>query len=185
MPNRVEVPICTAVVLLVVVSLDRRGAGGGARSSPPRSSGHMIDAVDDLELARRHAPIVYFDAAEPFLPELVGYRVLRRSGPSPSFDRYLTLDVPEVGRAAAVVEYALWTDWDIQHLYELEHVWSYVDEQGKLLFAEASWHGRLGALIQDGRLAQEGERRLAYAEPGKHAMAPTPEVFSRFDLLGS
>ncbi|HEV8638739.1 MAG TPA: HAD hydrolase-like protein [Chloroflexota bacterium] len=141
--------------------------------------------MDDLELARRHAPIVYFDAAEPFLPELVGYRVLRRSGPSPSFDRYLTLDVPEVGRAAAVVEYALWTDWDIQHLYELEHVWSYVDEQGKLLFAEASWHGRLGALIQDGRLSQEGERPLAYAQPGKHAMAPTPEVFSRFDLLRS
>jgi putative hydrolase of the HAD superfamily len=139
--------------------------------------------VDDLELARRHAPIVYFDLAEPFMPQLVGYRVLRRSGPSPSFDRYLTLELPDLGRAAAVVEYALWTDWDIQHLYELEHVWSYLDERGELLFAEASWHGRLGPLTQDGRLSQEGGRPVAYAQPGKHAMAPTPEVFSRFDGL--
>ena len=41
----------------------------------------MNPTVNDLELARRHAPIVYFDAAEPFLPELVGYQLLRRSGP--------------------------------------------------------------------------------------------------------
>src|SRR5687768_6698748 len=99
--------------------------------------------MNDLELARRHAPIVYFDAAEPFLPQMVGYAVLRQPGPSPSFERYLALDVPAAssaeggGRAAAVIEYALWTDWDIQHLYELEHVWSYVDADGKLLFAEA------------------------------------------------
>jgi putative hydrolase of the HAD superfamily len=145
----------------------------------------MIGGMDDLELARRHAPVVYFDAAEPFLPQLVGYEVLRRSGPSPSFDRYLRLDLPEIGPAAAVVEYALWTDWDVQHLYELEHVWSYVDEAGELLFAEASWHGRLGALLQDGRLSREGARPLAYAQPGKHAMAPTPELFSRFDVLRS
>src|SRR5688572_7148783 len=139
--------------------------------------------MDDLELARRHAPIVYFDAVEPFLPRMVGYAVLRQPGPSPSFERYLALDVPDMGRAAAVIEYALWTDWDIQHLYELEHVWSYVDADGGLLFAEASWHGGLGPLVQDGRLSREGDRPVAYAQPGKHAMAPTPELFSRFDIM--
>jgi phosphoglycolate phosphatase-like HAD superfamily hydrolase len=141
--------------------------------------------VNDQELVRRHAPIVYFDAAEPFLPRVVGYTVLRQPGPSPSFERYLTLDIPEVGRAAAVIEYALWTDWDIQHLYELEHVWSYVDAEGELIFAEASWHGGMGPLVQDGRVSREGPRPVAYAQPGKHAMAPTPELFSRFDIMRS
>jgi phosphoglycolate phosphatase-like HAD superfamily hydrolase len=139
--------------------------------------------VLELDLVRRHAPIVYFDAAEPFPPQLVGYAVLRASGPSPSFDRYLDLRLPDGGRAAAVVEYALWTDWDIDHLYELEHVWSYVDEDGHLLHAEASSHGGYGPLVQDGQLSREGERPVAYAQPGKHAMAPTADFFTRFDFM--
>lgn len=139
--------------------------------------------MSDQVLVRRHAPIVWFDGAEPFVPQAVGWAVLRQSGPSPSFERYLTLDIPDVGRAAAVIEYALWTAWDIQHLYELEHVWSYVDADGELLFAEASWHGGFGALVQEGQLSRDGARPVAYAQPGKHAMAPTPEVFTRFDVL--
>ncbi len=138
--------------------------------------------VGDAGLARRHAPIVFFDAAEPFLPELVGFRVLRQPGPSPSFDRYLSLALPDGRQAAAAIEYALWTDWDIQHLYELEHVWSYVDDAGQLVFAEASWHGRYGALVQGGRLAADGGRPVAYAQPGKHAMCAAPELFSGFDV---
>ncbi|MGH2457887.1 MAG: HAD family hydrolase [Chloroflexota bacterium] len=136
---------------------------------------------DDLSLARRHAPIVCFDAREPFLPEMVGYRVARQPGPSPSFDRYLSLALPDGRRAATVIEYALWTDWDIQHLYELEHVWSYLDDAGQLIFAEASWHGRFGALVQGGRLSAEGERPVAYAQPGKHAMCAAPDLFAGFD----
>jgi FMN phosphatase YigB (HAD superfamily) len=139
--------------------------------------------VDDLDLARRHAPIVYFDAAEPFPPQLVGWAVLRASGPSPSFNRYLNLNLADGRRAAAVVEYALWTDWDIDHLYELEHVWSYVDRNGRLMHAEASWHGGHAPLVQDGQLSCDGERPVAYAQPGKHAMAATPEIFTRFDTL--
>jgi HAD superfamily hydrolase (TIGR01549 family) len=142
-----------------------------------------IPMMDDRALAQRHAPIIYFDAAEPFLPEQVGYAVLRQPGPSPTFDRYLNLKLPDGRRAAAVIEYALWTDWDIQHLYELEHVWSYVDDQGRLIFAEASWHGAYGPLTQRGRLSAEGERPVAFAQPGKHAMCATPELFHEFDLV--
>jgi len=148
---------------------------------------------EDLNLARRHAPVVWFDEREPFLTQLVGYSVLREPGPSPSFDGYLSF-TPEIGGVpgftagkrlegvAAVIEYALWTDWDIQHLYELEHVWSYVSDDGRLLYAEASWHGGSGPLLQDGRLSREGERPVAYAQPGKHAMAPDPGVFNAFDI---
>jgi len=139
--------------------------------------------VHELDLIRKHAPIVYFDAAEPFTPQLVGHAVLRASGPSPSFDRYLSLRLPDGRTAAAVIEYALWTDWDIDHLYELEHVWSYLDEAGRLIHAEASWHGGFGALVQEGQLVHEGDRPVAYAQPGKHAMAATPEIFTRFDVM--
>ena len=119
--------------------------------------------------------------------------MLRQPGPSPTFDGYLSF-TPRVGELAgfrpgrhvegvsAVVEYALWTDWDIQHLYELEHVWSYVDRNGRLVHAEASWHGGSGTLVQGGRLSAEDERPVAYAQPGKHAMAPDPGIFNAFDL---
>lgn len=139
--------------------------------------------MDDLTLARHHAPIVYFDAAEPFLPELVGYAVLERPGPSPTFDRYLNPRLSDGRQAVAIIEYALWTDWDIQHLYELEHVWSYVDANGHLLFAEASWHGGVAPLIQDGQLSCEDNRPVAYAQPGKHAMTATPRLLTEFDVV--
>lgn len=142
---------------------------GGLRTEP------------ELALALRHAPIVWFDDAEPFLPQAVGYAVLREPTHSPSFERFLHLRVPGGRTAAAVIEYALWTDWDIQHLYELEHVWSYVDGDGRLIHAEASWHGEWAPLVQAGRLSAEDDRPVAWAQPGKHAMAPDPGAFTSID----
>jgi putative hydrolase of the HAD superfamily len=135
----------------------------------------------DLDLALRHAPIVWFDDAEPFLPQAVGYAVLRKPTHSPTFERFLHLDLPDGRTAAAVIEYALWTDWDIQHLYELEHVWSYVDTAGRLIHAEASWHGEWAPLVQAGILSAEDERPVAWAQPGKHAMTPDPRGFTATD----
>ncbi|HEX7473036.1 MAG TPA: HAD family hydrolase [Candidatus Limnocylindrales bacterium] len=135
----------------------------------------------DLDLALRHAPIVWFDDAEPFLPQAVGYAVLRRPTHSPTFERFLHLRVPGGRTAAAVIEYALWTDWDIGHLYELEHVWSYVDGSGRLIHAEASWHGEWVPLLEAGRLSAEDDRPVAWAQPGKHAMAPDPRAFTGVD----
>jgi FMN phosphatase YigB (HAD superfamily) len=132
----------------------------------------------DRALALRHAPIVWFDDAEPFLPQAVGYAVLRQPTHSPTFERFLHLRVPGGRTVAAVIEYALWTDWDIQHLYELEHVWSYVDGDGRLIHAEASWHGEWAPLVQGGHLSSEDERPIAWAQPGKHAMAPDPGAFT-------
>ena len=135
----------------------------------------------DLALALRHAPIVWFDDAEPFLPQAVGYAVLRRPTHSPTFERFLHLRVPGGRTAAAVIEYALWTDWDIGHLYELEHVWSYIDADGRLIHAEASWHGEWVPLLEAGRLSAEDDRPVAWAQPGKHAMTPDPRAFTGVD----
>ncbi|HEY3112027.1 MAG TPA: HAD family hydrolase [Chloroflexota bacterium] len=52
-----------------------------------------------------------------------------------------------------------------------------------MIHAEASWHGGHGRLVQAGRLSHEGARPVAYAQPGKHAMAADPGVFGQFDSL--
>jgi glycerophosphoryl diester phosphodiesterase len=78
-------------------------------------------------------------------------------------------------KAALAIEYAVWWDWDIQHLYELEHVWVYLDTDGRVVRAEASWHGRYHNMAVDGTLPLTGERLTIFSEPGKHAFAPVQE----------
>ncbi|MCY3865061.1 MAG: glycerophosphodiester phosphodiesterase family protein [Chloroflexi bacterium] len=130
-----------------------------------------IASESDHALALRQAPIIQFDAKEPFFPSVVGYTVFRESGPSPSFPREIRLG----DGAASVIEYAIWWDWDIQHLYELEHAWVYVDEGGSVVDIEASWHGDYNRMLDEaGQLPLQGGRPLLYSEPGKHAFAPSP-----------
>ncbi|HSH80652.1 MAG TPA: glycerophosphodiester phosphodiesterase, partial [Herpetosiphonaceae bacterium] len=116
----------------------------------------------DYTLARRYAPIIRFDAAEPFLPTCAGYTIFRAGGPSPSFPRYVPFD----SSPGLAIEYAVWWDWDIQHLYELEHVWVFVDRQGTAAAVESSQHGAFSG----GDWEREGDRPVLYAEPGKHAL---------------
>lgn len=124
----------------------------------------------DHHLAARYAPIIHFDNREPFLPAAVGYTIFRENGPSPSFPRYI--DLAEVGSTFAI-EYAVWWDWDIQHLYELEHIWVFVNAQGQVVHGEASWHGGYHPMTVDGQLNLSGDRLIVLSEPGKHAFAPT------------
>jgi glycerophosphoryl diester phosphodiesterase len=140
-------------------------------------------------LAARYAPIIRFDRNEPFFPLAAGYTVFRHSGPSPSFRQGHEIDLAPGGQppASLAIEYAIWWDWDIGHLYELEHVWVYVDETGRVVRGQASWHGDLHDMqpkgssadisAQDGQLALEGDHLIVYSEPGKHAFAPTPDWF--------
>ena len=108
-------------------------------------------ASREHELAVRYAPFLKFDHHEPFLPIAVGFTVMRQSGPSPSFPRTI-----EVGQGEQVLEYAIWWDWDIVHLYELEHVWIYLNSSGKPVRAEASWHGRYHSMGVNGDLPLPG-----------------------------
>ncbi len=130
----------------------------------------------DLELARRYAPFIRFDQREPFLPSAIGYTVFRKTASSFSFPREVQV---EDGIAFAI-EYAIWWDWDIQHLYELEHIWVYLDSGGALVKAEASWHGRFHQMLDEGgRLPQHDGRLIVFSEPGKHAFAPSPQWLLR------
>ena len=125
----------------------------------------------DCALARRYAPVIQFDEREPFFPSVVGYTIFRQSAPSDSFPR----DIQLTEKVAFAIEYAIWWDWDIQHLYELEHIWIYVDGDGKIAEAEASWHGRYHQMRdEEGRVPTRAGRLALYSEPGKHAFAPSP-----------
>ncbi len=128
------------------------------------------ESKSDRDLATRYAPILKFDANEPFLPAAVGYTVFRESGPSPSFPRQIELEGSP--KAALAIEYAIWWDWDIQHLYELEHIWVYLDNEGQVIRAEASWHGDYNDMAVEGLLPLTGDRLTLFSEPGKHAFAP-------------
>jgi glycerophosphoryl diester phosphodiesterase len=130
-------------------------------------------------LAARYAPILRFDAREPFLPLAAGYTIFRQSDPSPSFRQGYQVELTPEGQPAAdmAIEYAIWWDWDIGHLYELEHVWVFMDAEGQVVRGEASWHGGHHDMRHDEALALEGDHLAIYSEPGKHAFAPTPAWF--------
>jgi glycerophosphoryl diester phosphodiesterase len=130
----------------------------------------------DRDLAARHSPVLRFDAREPFLPSVAGYTVLRQDAPSASFPRELRLSAPGRRPAATVIEYAVWWDWDIGHLYELEHVWVYLDEAGRVVWGEASAHGGWHAVLPEAAV-EDGARLVVCAEPGKHALHAGPEAF--------
>lgn len=137
--------------------------------------------LTDAALAARHAPIICFDRAEPFLPSRAGFSVLRHpfdshvdprrtlAGPQP-----LRFDLPGL---EAILEYGIWWDWDIEHLYELEAAWVYLGG-GNVLSVEASWHGRFHTMEVNDQPPLRGARPVLYSQPGKHAFAPEASWFA-------
>ncbi len=126
----------------------------------------------DITLARRLAPAVLFGDNEPFLPSHVGISVLDAPGRSPSS----RLEIEFEAGVAKVIEYAIWWDWDIQHLYELEHIWLKLDAADNVVGVEASAHGGKFAMTSaNGGLPLQDGRVTLVSTPGKHAFTATPE----------
>jgi putative hydrolase of the HAD superfamily len=124
----------------------------------------------EIELARRLAPVVRFCDNEPFLPSRVGITMLTEPARSPSTGLPVTFE-PGVAR---VIEYAIWWDWDIQHLYELEHIWLKLDADDNVVAVEASSHGGKFAMrLPDGAVPLEAGRVTLVSTPGKHAFTAT------------
>ncbi|CUA97138.1 HAD family hydrolase [Pannonibacter indicus] len=122
------------------------------------------DQAPDFALAARYLPVLRMDDAEPFRPLAAGYVVYREEGPSLS-SKFIIRP-----RGRTVIEYAIWYDWDIQHLYDLEHVWVHVEPDGSIARVEASRHGARRLMrCPDGALPVEAGRPVLYLEPGKHA----------------
>lgn len=147
--------------------------------------------------ACKYAPVIFMDKKEPFPIKEVGFAEYTKENlKSSSFNRTFNLD--NFPGSVRVLEYTYFLDYDIQHLYDLEHIWVYLGDKGLIVGAEGSYHGRfLNAYRVDGSnsgavLAQikDGTHLCMYSQPGKHAMLARPELmylytelFSACDLL--
>lgn len=126
------------------------------------------------ELAALYSPIIFFDEKEPFFPVYVGITIFDIPGlPSPSMTkRTIHFDTNQVKLA---IEYAIYFDYDIGHMYELEHFWVYIGHDDSVVDAEASFHGDyLKAVFKDKRNIQD-THVMIYSQPGKHAFVPSSE----------
>lgn len=127
------------------------------------------------ELILRYQPHIYRDCKDPFPIRYVGCTVFTEKQRSESFPKWVV--DPAAAGAQAIIEYAIYYDYDIQHMYDLEHIWVAVDADGKVVDCWCSFHGmRLRAAgVNSFRL--EGAHPVLYSQPGKHAMQPHPELF--------
>ncbi len=127
-----------------------------------------------LDLVAQYTPILMCDANEPFDLVALGYTIFGVSSHSDSFPRWVELADHGASRA---IECALWWDWDIQHLYELEHLWSFLDSHGNLIAAEASFHSYYVPIGEADSLQRERAHPIVFVEAGKHAMLASPAAF--------
>ena len=100
--------------------------------------------MTEQELALRYAPIVHFDQNETIPLQAVGYTIAKATTRSQSFPKR-EIVVPQ--DAAFVIEYAYYWDYDIQHMYDLEHIWVTVSGDGQVMDAEGSFHGKYLKLL--------------------------------------
>ncbi len=132
--------------------------------------------LPDHALALRYAPILHFDENETIPVRAVGYTVFRETASSASFPKR-TVTVPRNG---TVIEYAYYFDYDIQHMYDLEHIWVTVDSEENVAAAEASFHGKYLVLLVpglQGSLEPTDGHVHAFCQPGKHAFLPAGDLF--------
>lgn len=134
--------------------------------------------INALDIAARYAPIIMADAREPFTLVAAGYHIFDYEDESPSFVPRRRVEWVSVGYPAVqAIEYALWWDWDIGHLYELEHAWTFIGANGEVVAVEASWHGMYGQSEIDGKPVVESTHPILLAQAGKHAMAVNIDPF--------
>lgn len=126
-------------------------------------------------LVLHYQPHIYLDRLDPFPIRWIGYTVFTQKGLSSSWPG-LTLD-PQASGAAAIIEYAVYFDYDIQHLYELEHIWVAVGKDGAVADCWCSFHGMQLRAAGLSAFRLEGTHPVLFAQPGKHAMLPSPELF--------
>ena len=135
------------------------------------------------DLIIKYAPYIFFDQKEPFFPVLVGTTVFEKSGLSKSFPREIRFFNDKI---KTVIEYSIYWHFDIQHLYELEHVWIYIGNNEEVYDCEASFHGKyLKGLLKDkSNLIAKTHVKL-FSQPGKHAFLPRADMFDLIPNLYS
>lgn len=159
----------------------------------------MRGSVTDRELAEKYLPHLRYDRAEPYSPEAVGYTVYTAGSARRAGDTCGTDAAPGAGSARravfrssscrlqmelepgeTVIEYAFYYDFDIQHLYDLEHVFVKVGSENEIIGVLGSFHGKFLNNLIEGETQFEGTHVILYVQPGKHAFMPGPHYFRLF-----
>nr|WP_297703775.1 hypothetical protein [uncultured Butyrivibrio sp.] len=146
-----------------------------------------------IEDAFKYSPIIFMDKKEPFRIRKVGFcEYTENRVKSSSFNRIF--DFENFPGACRVLEYTYYLDYDIQHLYDLEHIWVYLNDKGIIAGAEGSFHGRfLNAyrFINESNSSDTNVTILNdshvsfYSQPGKHAMLASPKLMYLYSELFS
>ena len=131
--------------------------------------------INQKEWILKYQPHIYMDRKEPFPIRYIGCTFFTEPGESASWPG-LKLD-PHAEDAAAIIEYAIYYDYDIQHLYDLEHIWVAIGADGKVQNCWCSFHGMRLRAAGLSSFNVDGTHPVMYAQPGKHAMLPDPELF--------
>ncbi len=129
--------------------------------------------MTDNELFYNFCPLLKEDEKEPFHIKAVGCRLFTESGKSPTSN--FTIELTE--NSTRAIEYAFYWDYDIQHLYDLEHAFVYLDKENRIVDLISSFHGRF---YRQSGITFEGIRPILYIQPGKHALMAHPEYFRLF-----
>ncbi len=137
--------------------------------------------MDDAAIAARYAPCLMLDRAEPYQPYAYGWTLFRAPGQSPSSKFHIE------PAGAFALEYAIYYDWDIGHLYDLEHVWVHVAEDGSVIKVEASSHG--GRKLMDvgnglPEFASRPDLPLPSSLPGLSGQSILPNTLDHRDKHG-
>ena len=128
------------------------------------------------QIAIRYLPIIMKDMNEPIPVRKIGITVFDGPGDSITFPG-LHVE-PEKEGWKMLIEYAIYMDYDIQHLYDLEHVWIAVGENGEVKDCICSFHGmRIHAAGVPDLYRMEDGKPVLYMQPGKHAFMPDPKLF--------
>lgn len=149
------------------------------RVHSPMELVELVEKLDkekeELLLAKKYAPVLLFDEKEPFCVKAVGCTVFYEDGQSPSSPKRICLGKDN---RDVCIEYAIYFDYDIQHLYDLEHIWVYLNEKREVTGCESSFHGMyLNAWGPGTDLLRGTEHVRLYSQPGKHAMMPEARLF--------
>ena len=172
----------------------------------------MMNFEEARRLAERYVPRLRYDRAEPFELQGVGYTVytadnIRRADNICRADSACRADGAEVKSVSCklrfpvepgetVIEYAFYYDFDIQHLYDLEHVFVRVgpegspqgspernpesSPEGRISGVLGSFHGKFLNNLLEGETEFEDTHVILYVQPGKHAFIHKPHYFRLF-----
>ena len=128
----------------------------------------------DRQIGIKYLPYLLINQKEPFLPKEIGLSIFRETQNSKSFQRQIIIDQTKI---SYVIEYAIYWNYDIEHLFDLEHIWIYIGKDNEIVDCEVSFHGRyIKGLKKDGS-NKIGNHVLLYCQAGKHAFSPYSEVF--------